>query len=139
MFMPLMEWSESLSVNVIEIDKQHQHLIGVVNELHDAMGKRKGKEVLGKTFNGLIGYAEDHFITEEKYFEKFGYPDADSHKNEHTKFVEKLAEFKVRFDGDEQSLTIDLMDFLVDWLHNHLQIFDMEYRPFFNTHGLKQS
>jgi hemerythrin len=132
-----MKWNESLSVNVIEIDKQHQHLIGVVNDLHDAMGKRKGKEVLGKTFNSLIRYAEDHFITEEKYFDQFGYPDADRHKNEHTKFVIKLAEFKVRFDGGEQSLIIDLMSFLVDWLHNHLQIFDMEYRPFFNTHGLK--
>ena len=135
--MPLMKWSESLSVNVIEIDKQHQHLIGVVNELHDAMGKRKGKEVLGKTFNGLIGYAEDHFITEEKYFDQFGYPDADSHKNEHTKFVKKLAEFKVRYDGGVQGLTIDLMNFLVNWLHNHLLTFDMEYRPFLNSYGIK--
>lgn len=135
--MPLMRWSESLSVNVLEIDKQHQHLIGVVNDLHDAMGKRKGMEVLGKTFNSLIRYAEDHFITEEKYFEQFGYPDADSHKNEHTKFVRKLAEFKVRFDGGEHNLSINLMDFLVDWVHNHLQTFDMEYRPFLNTHGLK--
>lgn len=135
--MPLMRWSESLSVNVLEIDKQHQHLIGIVNDLHDAMSKRKGKEVLGKTFNNLFRYAEDHFITEEKYFEQFGYPDADSHKNEHTKFVRKLAEFKFRFDGGEQSLTIDLMDFLVDWLHNHLKTFDMEYRPFLNTQGLK--
>ena len=135
--MPLMKWSERLSVNIIEIDKQHQHLIGVVNDLHDAMGKRMGKEILGKTFNGLIGYAEDHFITEEKYFDQFGYPDADIHKNEHTKFVKKLAEFKVRYDGGEQGLTIDLMNFLVNWLHNHLLTFDMEYRPFLNSYGIK--
>ena len=135
--MSLMRWSESLSVNIVEIDKQHQHLIGVVNDLHDAMGKGKGKEVLGKTFDGLIKYAEEHFLTEEKYFEQFGYPDTDSHKNEHTNFVIKLAEFKVRFDAGKENLTIELMNFLVNWLNNHLQTFDMQYRSFFNTQGLK--
>ena len=132
-----MRWSESLSVNIVEIDKQHQHLIGVVNDLHDAMGKGKGKEVLGKTFDGLIKYAEEHFLTEEKYFEQFGYPDTDSHKNEHTNFVIKLAEFKVRFDAGKENLTIELMNFLVNWLNNHLQTFDMQYRSFFNAQGLK--
>ena len=135
--MSLMRWSESLSVNIVEIDKQHQHLIGVVNDLHDAMGKGKGKEVLGKTFDGLIKYAEEHFLTEEKYFEQFGYPDTDSHKNEHTNFVIKLAEFKVRFGTGKENLTIELMNFLVNWLNNHLQTFDMQYRSFFNAQGLK--
>ena len=111
--------------------------------LYDGLGlaelvrKGKGKDLLGKTFEGLIKYAEEHFLTEEKYFDQFGYPAADSHKNEHTNFVIKLAEFKVRFDAGKENLTLELMDFLVNWLHNHLQTFDMQYRSFFNAQGLK--
>jgi hemerythrin len=45
--MALIQWNDSLSVNVVEIDKQHQKLVRMINELNDAMRQGKGKEALG--------------------------------------------------------------------------------------------
>ena len=70
--MPLIQWDDSLRVNIAEIDAQHRKLVGMINELNEAMRMGKGKEILGKTVQGLIEYTQTHFQTEEKYFEKFG-------------------------------------------------------------------
>ena len=41
--MALVQWSNSLSVNVVEIDKQHHKLVDMINELNDAMRREKGR------------------------------------------------------------------------------------------------
>ena len=65
--MALIQWNNDLSVNVKEIDTQHQNLIRMINELFDAMKVGKGTEVLGKIFLQLTNYTKTHFQTEEKY------------------------------------------------------------------------
>jgi|SRR5208337_3408667 len=135
--MAMIQWNDSLSVNVVEIDKQHQKLIGMINELNDAMRQGKGKDALGKIVNGLIVYTGTHFKTEERYFDQLGYPEADSHKKGHSDFVAKVSEFKGGFEKGKRGLSIEVMNFLSDWLRNHIQSVDRKYGPFFNEKGLK--
>ena len=135
--MALLEWSESLSVNVSEIDREHQLLVGMINELNDAMRWGKGKEVLGSIINGLISYAGSHFKTEEDYFDKFGYPQASAHKKEHSDFVAKVSEFRTGFENGKLGVTLEVLFFLSDWLRNHIEGSDKMYGPFFNARGLK--
>jgi len=135
--MALIQWNDSLSVKVAEIDQQHKRLIAMINELHDAMKQGKGKDVLGKIINGLSSYAVMHFSTEEKYFDRFGYPETESHKKKHVAFVKKVLEFKDGFEKGELNLTLNVMNFLSDWLKNHIMGTDKKYSQFFNEKGLK--
>ncbi|MDA2920205.1 bacteriohemerythrin [Desulfobacterota bacterium AH_259_B03_O07] len=135
--MALITWNDSMSVNVEEIDKQHQKLVQIINDLHDAMREGKEKEVLGNVLTRLIDYTSYHFSTEEKYFDKFGYPDSDPHKKEHRELLEQVLEFKKEFDEGKVLLTIELMNFLKNWLTNHMQGSDKKYGLFFNEKGLK--
>lgn len=135
--MALIQWNQGLSVNVAEIDRQHQKLIGMINDLDDAMRQGKGRDILGKTVNEMILYAASHFQTEEKYFAQFGYPDTDNHKLEHAGFTKKVTEFKKNFDTGKIGLSIDIMDFLSTWLQKHIKGVDKKYSSFFNEQGLK--
>jgi hemerythrin len=135
--MSIIQWDESFSVNVTEIDKQHQRLVEMINELYDAMRQGKGKVVIGKTINGLVDYADLHFKTEEKYFDLFAYSDALAHKREHADFVKKVTEFRSGLESGKLSLSLDVMNFLSDWLQNHIKVVDKKYAPFFNEKGLK--
>jgi hemerythrin len=135
--MSSMEWDEDLSVNVSEIDKEHQLLVGMLNELNDAMRWGKGKAVVGNIIEGLISYAGSHFRNEEKYFDMFNYPKAISHKKEHSDFVAKVCEFRTGFEKGKLGLTIEVLFFLSDWLRKHIKGSDKEYGPFFNANGLK--
>ena len=109
----------------------------MINELNDAMKQGKGKDILGKIVNGLISYTATHFKTEENYFERFGYPDANQHKKEHIAFVQKVSDFKNGFEKGKLSLSIEVMNFLSDWLQNHIKGTDKKYSQFFNGKGLK--
>lgn len=135
--MAFIQWDDSLSVNVVEIDKEHQKLVGMINDLHDAMRHGQSKLILSNIINGLIDYAGTHFRTEEGYFERFGYPDAIMHKQEHVAFTQKIAEFKYKYDAGKVGLSMDIMNFLSEWLRHHIKVVDKKYGPFFNEKGLK--
>ncbi len=135
--MALIKWDDSFSVRVAEIDRQHQVLAKMSNDLNDAMRQGKGKEILGKIISELIGYTATHFKTEERYFAQFEYPDALDHKKEHSSFVQKVSEFKDGFQSGRLSLSIEVMNFLSDWLQNHIKKTDRKYSRFFNDKGLK--
>jgi hemerythrin len=135
--MSLIQWNTQLSVGVQVIDQQHQKLVGMINDLDDAMRRGAGKTVVGKIVNEMVDYTISHFQLEENYFKQFGYPDADSHKQEHARFIQKVQAFKAELQAGRIGLTIQVMGFLSDWLQNHIQGVDKKYGPFFNARGLK--
>ena len=136
--MPLINWEDSLSVKVSEIDAQHNKLVDLINTLHESMKERKGNEVLGAIIDDLVKYALEHFSTEEKYFDQFGYLKASQHKKEHKDFVNKVGAFEKDFDNGKMMLSMEIMDFLKDWLLNHIKKTDMAYSDFFIQNGLSQ-
>ena len=133
----MIQWDDSLSVNVAAIDLQHKKLVKMINELDDAMRLGKSRGMLGSTVNGLIGYVGVHFSTEEKYFEKFNYPEADQHTREHKAFSAKVDDFAKKFQTGQLGLSIDVMTFLSDWLGTHIKGTDKKYSACFNANGLK--
>jgi hemerythrin len=133
----LIQWSSSLSVKVKQIDDEHQKLIKLINDLNDAMRVGKGKDVLSKIINELVNYAAVHFTTEERYFDRFGYQESSSHKSEHKAFVDEVYRFKKDFDEGRIGLSMKVMDFLSDWLKNHIVGIDQKYSSFFIEKGLK--
>jgi hemerythrin len=135
--MALIEWNSNLSVNVSEIDSQHQKLVALINQLNEAMSQGKGKDVAGKILSELVNYTSTHFATEEKYFDQFKYPETFSHKKAHAELVKKVLEFQEGFNKGSLALSLELMRFLKDWLTVHIQNTDKKYSLFFNEKGLK--
>ncbi len=136
-FMSLINWSDDLSVGVDEFDSQHKVLIKMINDLSGAMRQGKGKDVINEIINGLITYTKTHFNAEEQCFAKFNYPQTNSHKKEHTEFIQKISEFKDGFDKGSLSLSIEVMSFLSGWLKKHIKGTDQKYTKFLNDSGIK--
>jgi hemerythrin len=134
--MALIEWTDDYSVSVEEIDLQHKKIIEMINTLHQAMLDGKGHKIISGILDGLAEYAVYHFQTEEKYFDKFNFEGGNTHKETHNEFVKQISEFMDGYKSGDLMLTIDVMDFLSDWLQNHILGEDMEYSDFFVEHGL---
>ena len=54
--LPVMTWSESLSVGLSSIDEQHKKLVGLLNSLHDTGVKGEGNAAIAKILGELTSY-----------------------------------------------------------------------------------
>ena len=135
--MPLIEWTPALSVGVDLIDAQHQKLLAIANELHDAMLEHRAKQVLGQTLADLIDYTHTHFATEERFFAEFDYPDKEAHMAEHRTLSSKVVELKAEFDSGNTAVTLEVMRFLKQWITEHLAGEDLKFAPFLREHGVR--
>jgi hemerythrin-like metal-binding protein len=122
-----MTWSDDLAVGNYFIDNDHQTLIGLINEFHDAMAQGKGSEVLRVTLGNLIKYMAAHFKREEAEMDRIGYSDATAHRNEHEKLVREVLDLQKRFNEGNALLTVKVSKFLKDWLVNHIMETDKAF------------
>lgn len=136
--MALFDWKPEYSVEIASIDAQHKKLVDFINELHDAMRAGKGAEALGKVLKGLVDYTKNHFAAEEKLMAEHGYADLAAHKAEHEALLEKVGEVTAKFEQSKGSgLTIDVMNFLRDWLTKHILGTDRKYSAHLKAKGVK--
>jgi hemerythrin len=136
--MPLMEWTEKLSVGVTQFDQEHQKLVGMVNDLFDAVQAGKGKDRLGPILDGLITYTKTHFANEERYMTEHNYPNLKAHKAEHDALAKQVLAVQAKFQaGATAALSMEVMNFLKNWLVKHILGTDKTYGPFLNSKGIK--
>jgi hemerythrin-like metal-binding protein len=130
-------WADEYSVGVEELDNQHKRMFVVINELLDAIDTNTTADHLGNIIDSLIKYKIFHFSTEEKYFKEFNYEGAEDHIAKHHEFNDKLTALKEKHPEYTVEFAFELVDFLEDWLIEHLMVVDQKYTKCFNDHGLK--
>ncbi|MFQ5449316.1 MAG: bacteriohemerythrin [Nitrospinaceae bacterium] len=134
--MTLMTWNDCFSVNIREIDNQHQRLIELINQVYRGMMMEKGKEVTGQALEALVDYTKTHFGYEERLFKQHGYPETEDHLAKHKKLVAQVMEFYNQFQKGEARVNNDLLTFLKDWLTRHIMGTDKKYSAFLNGKGV---
>ncbi len=135
--MSMINWSDKYSVNVSEMDNQHKELVNILNELYDAMMAGKSNAVLSPVIAKLINYTRKHFAAEELFMQKYAYPAYESHKREHAAFIMKVQEFQTNFNAGKITLSLDISNFLKNWLVNHISIEDKKYGTYAMAKGAK--
>lgn len=129
-------WNNSYSVGIERIDTQHKKLIDILNKLYESFIDQTIGQKLEEIVKELIDYTDYHFKTEEELFEKSDYQEKEKHIEEHQKFIQKVNGFKKELEEKKSSLTFQLMNFLRNWLINHIAISDQAYASHFRTKGI---
>jgi hemerythrin-like metal-binding protein len=125
----MFEWSNSYSVGIQSIDAQHQNLFALGRELHTAMSNGQGRASLAKILDRLVQYTSVHFAHEERLMRLADYPELAGHANEHALLTRKVLQFQKDFEAGRAVMTVQLLTFLKDWLHHHIQGSDLKYAP----------
>lgn len=131
----LIEWSDALDLNLAEINRQHQTLIHLINELYYLLHHNYGLASIKRVVQGLIDYTANHFKYEETLFEQFGYPQDKQHTDFHHQLVGKVLAFQRRVEQGED-IGDELMAFLKNWLSQHIQKEDKAFVACFKENGL---
>jgi hemerythrin len=135
--MALMTWSKSYSVGVQIIDSQHTVLFDILNDLHSAMMTGQAQSLTGPLLRKLLDYTNTHFKAEEAMMADAKYPGLADHKIKHRELIKQVEDYVARFEKGEITLNLHLLNFLRDWLTNHIQKVDMAYSACLIKHGAR--
>ena len=137
--MPILKWDEQYSIGVQIIDNHHKHLFMLLNKTYDSNIKYVPTDELGALFDELINYTIYHFSKEERLMQETRFPDFQSHKIKHENFSQKVMEMNEYFHTGRNSLTLEVISFLNNWLLDHILLADVEFGRFLTIMGKNAS
>jgi len=126
------EWRESLSIGIEEIDSQHKQLLSHFDQLLKACETGKGIDELRRLLGFLDKYVIKHFSEEEKIQRLHLYPGYATHKLEHDAFVARLNSLnqEIGREGVELHHVIETNHLLLTWLIHHISTVDVQLGRF---------
>jgi hemerythrin len=126
-------WDDNLKTGVILIDIQHQLLFDTINKFDEA---KNNKQDFWEVLVSLQKYVTEHFSTEEWFMKDSNYPDYESHKVCHDKFIqdyEKLLDQIIQ-SRDIMHLADPMIIFVENWITSHYTNEDVKMAAHLKEH-----
>ncbi len=131
--MPLIEWNDSYSVNIKELDEQHKKWIEIINNLHKALVSNNPddmEKITAQSLDAMLEYILMHLAYEERHMEKIGFPELKEHRKKHQELIFMIQGYNIELKRGFLILNRELMDLLTDWLENHILNEDQKYAQY---------
>jgi hemerythrin len=135
----MFEWSDSYSVGVRGIDSQHKNLFRLAGELQRAIVAGETKVNLFQFLDRLVRYTVVHFAYEERLLEEAGYPDLQTHREEHGELRARALEFQRDIKEGRYPVAFELLQFLKSLLRHHVLESDGKYAPYLRRNSTDQT
>lgn len=119
-------WDDSLSVQVREIDDDHQKLVDLFNILAHSVEKGDTANYINAVMAELINCTVWHFSHEERLMLKYGYSGLEEHRKEHQELVESARALQQKVLQENKQISDEDIEFLEQWLTGHILGADME-------------
>ena len=128
----LIDWNESYSLGVEELDSLHRELFVRFNELISACDSGCGADEARRMLTFLKRYVTDHFTEEEDMLSRYGYPDTFRHKAEHDSFINELNSLEQQFQeqGATPRMVATINQTVAIWLIDHISRMDAGFARF---------
>jgi hemerythrin len=134
--MAFFDWDPSFSVHIEQFDNHHKALIGMLNEAHENLMTKASQEATRVVIDRLVDYAQEHFSVEEEWMKAHNFEGLSNHVAEHDMFWRKLLDFQTDFHRGNKRLSTEVLNFLKDWLQEHVLLTDAGYGAFAAKLGL---
>jgi len=110
----------------------------LINSLQTAVDYSTGEIFERKALDELVDYTKTHVEYEEGLMEQNGYPDFESHRAAHARMIEKVDQVLEAYRQDQDNAMQQALDFLKDWLINHINGTDKQYSSFLIDKGVRE-
>ena len=117
-------FTEEYITGIEVIDEEHEELFRIIRRANELITEEllhdKYDEIVS-VLDELRNYTIQHFSDEEVYMESIQYEGLANQKKTHQMFVDKLNDINLDdLDDNQQQYLIELVDFLLMWLVNHI-------------------
>lgn len=131
-------WQESYNTGIQEIDEQHRILVNTINEAGVRLNMNDSIGTLEAITKDLLSYVLYHFETEEEMMLEHNYKDYSqqeyaTHMKQHRDFSAKVVAIRQSLSRGKPIEKKELIDFLTNWLINHINKTDQKLAQFLHT------
>ena len=137
--MDAIEWNDSYSVGVAELDEQHKKLLRIINTMFESDDLSVNSQTITDLLTEMVEYASAHFDVEEKFMTECEYPDLANHIRTHEIFRKKVDKLRSARMAENKDMPSDMIRFLYEWLVNHIIFCDKKYVPYLASHDSDNS
>jgi hemerythrin-like metal-binding protein len=132
--MEFFRWKDQFSVNIPEMDQQHQKFFSLLNKVHLYNETQvRDPEFLNELFRELYSYVLTHFEEEEKLLEQTGLPGLEVQRKQHQYFRDQLLKLREQHFKGQATTPQSVLVFMRDWFMNHVLEFDKKYGDHFKN------
>ena len=128
--MTFLQWDTKYVLGVDEVDRQHEHLFGLLNKMHAAVAGGAEQSAVSDILDELITYTVEHFETEENMFDQHHYPEYEEHRDEHNELTAQVLDLRKEFRAGSATVSFEILEFLSDWLTDHTLRSDQKFATF---------
>lgn len=132
--MSLFKWSSAHSVYLPELDAEHRAIYRLGDELHKALLAGAETAQLQPIMVSLWESAEQHFRHEERLMRAVHYSAFAWHKRQHDAARKRAKALAKRIEGGDSAAAEDLLQFLSDWLRDHMAVADRMMSAFLRNY-----
>jgi hemerythrin len=126
-------WKVEYLTGDLQVDQDHQKLFAIVNALHDAILLKAEYAVLQEILQQLAAHTVAHFQTEERLMQAYAYIGFDRHKQVHDGLLAKMTSLLQQLEAQQRLPTVQLTEFLTEWLAHHIKGEDQKMIQFFQA------
>jgi hemerythrin len=113
------QWKDEYRIGDEEIDAQHEEIFKRANAFLEIMDIA----ALTEYAVGFFQYTRDHFSHEESLMRELDYPEITGHLQQHKDLLARLNSLARKI-GSEELTHQEFEIFLIDWLVDHIRIYD---------------
>jgi hemerythrin len=118
------EFKEEFRTGIDSIDNEHKKLFEIADRAYETLMDEfipDKYDYIIEILNELKNYAATHFKHEEDYMMSIHYRKLISQKAMHNEFIEKINDYDLeQLDENQKDSILEILDFLNDWLVNHI-------------------
>ena len=115
----VLEWDDRYLVGHQAMDHTHREFVTLVNAMVCA-----GDGDFGAALDAFARHAEEHFASEQRLMERYGFPPRDCHVDEHERVLASVREVRSLVAAGDIAVGRGLARALADWFPGHSDYMD---------------
>jgi hemerythrin-like metal-binding protein len=134
-----MNWKEEYRIGISDLDRDHQHLLGKINQLIAAVRNDDGDLDIKEMLIAIAKDVREHFDVEETLMVEHQYPFRAEHMAQHTAYRNNINRLLIDLEIHREKreyLALRMNRLMLEWLVNHTTQVDRHLARYLKERGV---
>lgn len=119
--------SPELLTGIAAVDEQHRAMVDLHNEISAGLTGDRPAYFVIEALARLYQYSRQHFESEEKLMQRYGFEGLEEHRREHAELLDRLRQVVLQYRSQPTAVPGKIQEFVRVWVVKHIEDADMQF------------